>query len=148
MMQVTENPISQKVKEGKLSIPVMISTLWIFVSLNYIFCDVLSNMDKETLSGCLAGNLSGVVITQAFLLIAGISLEIPFIMVVLSRILPYKANRILNMAFAVLMIVYQLGSFMVGSDNTLHYVFFSIIEIGGEVVIFILALRWKKAMTP
>jgi len=125
-------------------IPVLLSKLWVFLSLNYILCDVLSNMEMAVLKGLFEGNIAGIEMTQGFLLIAGISLEIPFLMILLSTVLPYKANRITNIAAAILMIVYQLGSFMVGSEITLHYMFFSGVEILGNAVILVLALRWKQ----
>ncbi|MBP1762404.1 MAG: hypothetical protein H6Q64_1946 [Firmicutes bacterium] len=125
-------------------IPVLLSKLWVFLSLNYILCDVLSNMEMAVLKGLLEGNIAGIEMTQGFLLMAGISLEIPFLMVLLSSVLPYKANRITNIAAASLMIVYQLGSFMVGSETTLHYMFFSGVEILGNAVILGLALRWRQ----
>ena len=75
-------------------IPMLISKLWVFLSLNYILCDVLSNMEMAVLRGLFEGNIAGIEMTQGFLLIAGLSLEIPFIMVLLSAVLPYQANRI------------------------------------------------------
>lgn len=125
-------------------IPVLLSKLWVFLSLNYIFCDVLTSMEMAVLKGLLEGNIAGIEMTQGFLLMAGISLEIPFLMLLLSIVLPYKANRITNIAAAILMIVYQFGSFMVGSEMTLHYMFFSGVEILGNAVILVLALRWQQ----
>src|SRR5665647_420199 len=124
--------------------PVLLSKLWVFLSLNYILCDLLSNMEMAVLKGLLAGNIAGIEMTQGFLLMAGISLEIPFLMVLLSTVLPFKANRMTNIAAAILMLVYQLGSFMVGSEATLHYMFFSGVEILGNAVILVLAVRWKQ----
>lgn len=123
----------------------LLSKMWVFLSLNYILCDVLSNMEMSVLRMLFEGNIAGIPMTEGFLLIAGISLEIPILMVILSTILPYKANRITNMAAAILMIIYQLGSFFAGSDVTLHYMFFSAVEILGNVAILVLALRWKQA---
>jgi hypothetical protein len=94
----------------------------------------------------LKGNVGGVLMTEGMLLFAGVSLEIPFLMVVLSTILPYKANRITNAVAASLMIVYQLGSFFFGSEVTLHYVFFSSVEILANAAILLLALKWKQSM--
>jgi len=94
------------------------------------------------LKGLLEGNIAGIPMTQGFLLLAGISLEIPFLMVVLSAALPYKANRIMNIGAALLMIMYQLASFTMGSAVTLHYMFFSGVEILGNAVILMIALRW------
>jgi len=124
--------------------PMLLSILWVFLSLNYILCDVISNMEMSALRGLLNGKIEGITMTQEFLLFAGISLEIPFLMVVLSVIVPYKANRIMNIGVGILMIIYQFGSFFMGSDATLHYIFFSGVEIIGNVVIVILAFRWKR----
>ena len=137
---------SQNTLLTNLNDPVLmlISKMWIFLSLNYIFCDVLSNMEMSVLRMLFEGNIAGIPMTQGFLLLAGISLEIPFLMIILATILPYKANRITNIAAAILMIIYQLGSFFAGSDATLHYMFFSAVEILGMVVIIVLAFRWKS----
>ena len=94
----------------------------------------------------LEGNVGGIPMTEGFLLIAGISLQIPFLMVFLATILPFKANRIMNMAAASLMIIYQVVSFFLGSGITLHYVYFSAVEILGNAAIIVLALRWKKVV--
>ena len=124
--------------------PMLISKLWVFLSLNYILCDLISNMEMSALRGLLEGNIAGIPMTQEFLLFAGLSLEIPFLMVVLSTVLPYRANRIINIGAAILMIIYQIGSLFVGSDATLHYIFFSVMEILGNVAIVILAAKWKR----
>ncbi len=72
---------------------VLLSTIWIFVVLNYLYCDVLSLMDAPLLKQYLAGNVGGLQFTQGFLLGAGILMEISMAMVLLSRVLDYKANR-------------------------------------------------------
>jgi hypothetical protein len=71
-------------------------------------------------------------------------IEIPVMMALLSWVLPLKVNRIVNVCVAAIMIVYQLGSFMVGSGTTLHYAFFSAIEILGNAAVIELALRRKR----
>lgn len=124
----------------------LMSKMWVFLSLNYILCDLLSNMEMSVLRMLLEGNIGGVAMTEGMLLFAGISLEIPFLMIILATILPYKTNRITNMIAALLMILYQLTSFLFGSDITLHYMFFSAIEILGNMVILVLAFRWKRTL--
>ena len=125
-------------------IPMLLSKLWVFLSLNYILCDLLSNMEMSVIRGLFEGNIAGVPMTQAFLLLAGVSIEIPILMSVLAALLPYKANRIINISAGILMIIYQFGSFFVGSDITIHYMFFSVVEILGNALIVVLALRWKR----
>jgi len=114
--------------------------------LQLTLCDLLSNMEMSVLKMLLEGNVGGVPMTEGMLLFAGVSLEIPFLMILLSTILPYKDNRITNAAAAILMIVYQLGSFFFGSDVTLHYAFFSTVEVLANAAILLLALRWKRAV--
>jgi hypothetical protein len=126
-------------------IPMLMSKLWVFLSLNYIYCDVLNTSAPGVLQGLLDGKMGGMNVSQGLLLFAGISLSIPFVMVLLSTILPYRTNRIANIAAAAIMIPYQLVSFLFGTETTLHYVYFSVIEILGNAVILTLALRWKKS---
>ena len=125
-------------------LPMLLSKLWVFLSLNYILCDLISNMEMSVIRGLFEGNIAGIPMTAGFLLFAGISLEIPILMVVLSTVLPYKANRIMNIGAGILMIIYQLGSFFAGSEITLHYMFFSAVEILGNAAIIVLALKWKR----
>ena len=138
--------IQSSVSQGKQNeqLPELLSKLWVFLSLNYILCDLLTGMEASVIKGFIEGNIGGIPVTAGFLLFAGISLEIPILMVVLSSILPYKANRIMNISAGILMVIYQLGSFFVGSDLTIHYVFFSVIEILGNAAVIVLALRWKR----
>ena len=122
----------------------LLPLLWVFLSLSYIICDLLSNMESATLRGLLENSVGGFPVTQGFLLFAGVTLEIPVLMILLSAVLPFKANRIVNVCAAALMIVYQLGSFTVGSGATLHYVFFSAVEILGNAAVIVLAVRRKR----
>jgi hypothetical protein len=125
-------------------LPALLSKLWVFLSLNYILCDLISNMEMSVIKGLFEGNIAGIPMTAGFLLFAGISLEIPIVMVVLSTILPYRINRIMNIGAGIIMIIYQLGSFFAGSDIILHYIFFSAVEILGNASIIVLALKWKR----
>ena len=81
---------------------VILSTLWIFVTLNYIYADVFGLLDPVQLRTILTGIVGGVTITQEFLLLGALLMEIPILMVLLSRVLPYKANRIANITAAII----------------------------------------------
>lgn len=120
----------------------VLSLLWIVLSVNFIFCDVFTLMYGPELSQILAGRMGDMEITQTFLLIFAFFMEIPMIMILLSRILTQKVNRLFNLIAAPLLILIQAGSLFAGS-NTMHYVFFSIVEIGLLVAIGIIALKWK-----
>jgi MFS family permease len=120
---------------------VILSTLWIFVTLNYIYCDVAGLMDPELLRQFLTGNVNGIHMTQGFLLGAGILLEIPIAMVLLSRVLKYRANRWANIAAGSVMTAVQFSS-LVLTPPAGYYVFFSIIEIGCTTLIVWYGWKW------
>jgi hypothetical protein len=119
-----------------------LSTLWIFVMFNYLYCDVLGLMDPESLKGFMNGNVGGIEITQGFLLSASILMEIPIAMVLLSRVLKYRANRWANIVAGILMTVVQFSTLFFGSSPTPFYLFFSVIEIACTSVIVWYA--WKS----
>ena len=120
---------------------VLLSTLWLFLTVNFIFCDVFTLMHSEDLENLLAGSVDGMQITQEFLLGFAFVMEIPMLMILLSRLLKYKLNRIMNLIFGVLLAIIQIWSLTVG-DTTLHYSFFSIIEIVTCLSIVLVAWRW------
>jgi hypothetical protein len=124
-----------------------LSFLWIFLTVNFIFCDVFSLMYSADLKQILEGKIGDVALTQHFLLIFAIIMEIPMLMILGSRFLKYKINRILNIFATVFLIIIQLGSLVVDSC-TLHYYFISMIEIGTCIIIFWIALRWKNDINP
>ena len=120
-----------------------LSTLWIFVALNYLYCDVISLMDPELLPLYLRGNINGLELTPGFLLGAAILIEIPISMVLLSRVLPYRANRWANIAAATIMTAVQSATLFVGVPAP-YYLFFSVIEIATTVLIVWFAWNWRE----
>lgn len=133
---------SNKQNNGIKDRKAILSTLWIFVTANYIFCDVLSNMEPEFLKLLLnGGQVLGTSINQQFLLGAAILMEIPFAMIILSRVLKYRINRWINIISGTIMTVVQILSLFVGPP-TLHYAFYSVIEIGCTLFIVLYAWKW------
>lgn len=124
----------------------LLSKLWIFLTVNYIFCDVFSLYHSKFLNELLTGKADGIEFTEPFLLSFAIIMEIPMLMIVLSIITKNNVNRILNITVGVLMIIIQTGSLATGT-NTLHYIFFSSIEIGTLVFIIYTAWKWTKLRT-
>ena len=120
-----------------------LSTLWIFATLNYLYCDVVTLMDPDLLRKYLAGNIGGVDITQGFLLAAGVLVEIPIAMILLSRVLDCRANRWANVAAGGFMAAVQLVTLFVKTPAP-YYAFFSVIEIGATALIVWSAWRWGR----
>ena len=132
-----------KEEEMKLDMKSKLSSLWIFVALNYLYCDVVSLMDPELLPLYLRGNVNGLELTPAFLLGAGILVEIFIAMVLLSRVLPYRTNRWANIAAGTIMTAVQSATLFVGVPAP-YYLFFSVIEIATTVLIVWFAWNWRE----
>ena len=122
---------------------VMLSTLWIFVTLNYLYCDVLGLMDSELLKQFLTGSVDGLVIDKTFLFYGAILMEIPIAMVLLSRILTHKINKWANILSAFIKTLAMVMTLFVGSP-TGYYTFFAIIEISTTIFIMWYAWTWKN----
>ena len=122
----------------------LFAILWIFLSVNYIYCDQLSTLEpgvlEETMTGFVADGT--VQITPVFLLGTAIMMEIPFLMIVLSWVLRFKINRWVNIIAAAVMVLIQISSLFLGVPS-LMYIFYSVVEIGALLTIIVLAWRWS-----
>jgi hypothetical protein len=116
---------------------VKLSTLWITASLSYLYCDVISLMDPVLLKQYLAGTVNGMAFTPGFLLGAAIT------MVLLSRVLNYRANRWANITAATAMTVVQTATLFIGWPAP-YYLYLSIIEITCTVLIVGYAWKWRE----
>lgn len=125
---------------------VFLSTLWIFVLFNYLYCDVMALMDPVLLNKLLTGTVGSIVITENFLLGAAVLMEIPIAMVLLSRILNYKANRWTNITAGSIKTIVMMITMFIGKPAN-YYLFFGIIEIACTSFIVWYAWNWREPET-
>ena len=116
---------------------VILSTLWIFAVLNYLYADVFSVFfDAEALE-----------ITQAFeagaVLAFSVLMETAIVMVLLARVLPYRANRVANILAGIVHTLAVAFSTFVGTPAP-YYAFFAVIEIACTVFIIWYAWTWRR----
>lgn len=113
-----------------------ISLLWIVVMMNMIFADILSFMLPGFLNDVMTGNTS-LEITQGVLLVFAVLIEIPILMIFLSRVLQNKANRWANIIASLITMAFVIG----GGSLILHYLFFAAVEV--VVLLMIIRCAWK-----
>lgn len=116
---------------------VVLSTLWIFAVLNYLYADVFSlffnpTAQKETLA-----------MTQGVVLLFAILMETAIAMVLLSRFLKYGANRWANIIAGIFHTALVAWS-LTGGTPQLFYVFFASIEIVCTLFIVWYAWKWRN----
>jgi len=133
------------VKITKINPRLLFSILWVFYSLNFMYADTLSNLEPGVLNMHLTGYTADgtVKITEGFLLGTAVMFEIPFLMIVLSWVLKYRANRLVNIIAASLFILAQIGSLFMGVPSP-AYLFYTVIEITGLLFIIVNALKWRN----
>lgn len=122
---------------------VILSTLWIFAMFNYLYADVLSLYEPGVIEELMTGSVGGIQFTQGFLLGGAILMETAIVMVLLSRVLEYRANRLANIIAGVIHTLAVFGSMFVGTP-ALHYVFFGTIEIACTLFIVWYAWKWPN----
>jgi hypothetical protein len=133
------------IKSIKMSPKILFTILWVFYSLNFMYADTLSSLEPGVLQMHLTGYTADgtVKITEGFLLGTAVMFEIPFLMIVLSWVLKYRANRLVNIIAALLFILAQIGSLFLGIPSP-AYIFYTVIEIAGLLLIVLNALKWRN----
>ena len=126
-------------KTNETNLKTTLSTLWIVVMLNMIFADILTLYIPEFLQEILTES-TPVQITQELMLAMAFIIEIPIVMIFLSRVLKYKANRWVNIIASVITILFVV----IGGSLTLHYIFFAAIEVLCLSLIIWYAWKWPK----
>ena len=112
-----------------------LSALWLFAMLTYTYGDIVTLMDPVK-----HGTIQ---LTEGFLLGASIFMMIPITMVLFSRILKYRSNRLASIVAGTIMTV-SLVLTLFAAVPTMYYVFFSVIEITCTSLIVWFAWKWRS----
>jgi drug/metabolite transporter (DMT)-like permease len=122
---------------------VSLSTLWIFATLNYIYADIFT-LFFDPAAREAATMPAGMVLVFAALM------ETAIAMVVLSRVLKYRANRWANIIVGIVHTALVFWSLFGETPPTIYYIFFATIEIACTLFIAWYAWRWteNKTYTP
>jgi hypothetical protein len=114
---------------------VLLSSLWLFAMLTYTYGDVVTLMDPIK-----HGSID---LTEGFLLGGSIYMMIPITMVLLSRILKYRANRLSSIIAGTIMTITLTLTLFVAVP-TMYYAFFTTIEIACTAFIVWYAWTWRN----
>jgi hypothetical protein len=115
---------------------VILSTLWIFATLNYLYADVFNLFFNPAAQEVTA-------FTQGALLVLAILMETAIAMVLLSRVLKHGANRWTNIAAGIFHTAFVSWS-LFGATQPLFYMFFAAIEIPCTLLIVWYAWKWTN----
>ncbi|HLY07191.1 MAG TPA: DUF6326 family protein [Rhizomicrobium sp.] len=120
-----------------------LSVLWIFVLLNYLYADVIALWD-------IVGMGHPFKLYPGLLMGSAVVMEIPIAMILASRLLPFRANRLANIiAAGVLTLINGFATFVapllgLGRPPAFaEYLFFATIETVCTLVIIWQAWTWS-----
>ncbi len=120
-----------------------LSTLWTFYLFNVIFRDIHEFIEPGFIEQAMTGTFNGMQITEHLLLFGGFVAEVPIAMVLLSRLLPYSANRWTNIIAAIVTLLFEINNGTTDLDDTFHMV----IEIAALSFIIWSAWRWRNPVS-
>jgi hypothetical protein len=120
---------------------VILSLLWIFVLFNYIYADIFT----LTFGPVLQPGVT-VDITEGSALAFAVLMETAIAMVLVSRLLAYRANRWANICVGIIHTALVAWSLTVATP-TLFYAFFATIEIVCTLFVVWYAWTWRPSHT-
>jgi hypothetical protein len=124
----------------KVNTKVLLSTLWIVVMINMAYADILGLFIPGALEEVAKTSVSTGTTIPQLMLGGAIMLEIPVAMILLSRVLKFKANRWVNIIASVITIAFVVG----GGSTTPHYIFIATIEVVCMLLIIWFAWKWRN----
>ena len=127
-----------------------LSLLWTFAIFNYVYADILtlyfgSGLQPAAWQHLLTGQVGSRHITQGIALLGAVVLETAVVMVLASRLLPYRANRWANVVVAVIQAASVAMSLPDPLYANLFYWFFAVVEIACSVIIVWYAWTWRPS---
>lgn len=119
---------------------VLLSTLWVVVMLNILTADVLSLNIPGSEELLKTTSVSAGLSIPQLMLVGAIMNELSIVMIILSRVLKYGANRWVNIIVGLFTILYIWG----GAAPYPHYAFIATVETLCLLLIIWSAWKWTN----
>ncbi|MEM6436614.1 MAG: DUF6326 family protein [Cyanobacteria bacterium P01_D01_bin.115] len=131
-------------KKTDLERQTLLSTLWVFVLLNMVYADILGTLRPGYLDFLdqISQQLTG-----STVLFFAVFMEVAIAMILLSRVLAYKANRwahFIAIPLTILWVVVPALMPSLGETTPLSYVFFASVEVATMVFMFGYVWQWPQ----
>lgn len=135
--------VPQKALEDiKINIKVKLAAAWASFMFLYGYVDYFALYMPGKIEGILAGKVFVFDISQTFIMIAMTFVIIPVLMILLSVVLPAKANRITNIIIATFFIPYML--FNLTGEAWPHMYVAAAVEVALLLLIIRYAWKWPR----
>jgi hypothetical protein len=129
-------------EDAKVGVRCKIAALWIAMLFLFAYGDIFGFFSPGQLQEVLAGELSGMAITQGFLFAVSLYVTVASVMVFLSLVLSPTVNRWTNIVLAGLYVVSIVASAI--GETSAYYWFLSIAESALLLGIVWYAWTWPR----
>jgi len=133
---------SSTLADERIGVRLKISALWIAMLLLFAYGDIFGFFNPGQIEEVISGEISGIEITQAFLLAVSVYIAIASVMIFLSLVLRPTVARWTNIVLAILYAVSIVASAIGETDA--YFLFLSVAEIGMLLLIVRYAWTWPR----
>ena len=133
---------SRTFEDVKVGVRCKLAALWIATLLLFAYGDIFGFYSPGQIQEVLAGQLSGMAITQGFLFAVSVYVAIASVMVFLSLVLTPTVNRWANIVLPILYVVSIVASAI--GETSAYYWFLSITESALLLLIVWYAWTWPR----
>ena len=123
---------------NRIATKTLLSTLWIVVAINMLKADILSLYIPG--SADELARTAGDTPIPLLMLGAAVLMQVPTLMVLLSRVLKHGLNRWANIAASLITIAFVIG----GAASYPHYLLIATVEVVCLLLIVWLAWQWRN----
>lgn len=132
---------STLVEDARIGVRLKISALWVSLLFLFAYGDIFGLFKPGQIRDVLSGKVSGIEITQAFLLAVSVYIAVASVMVFLTLVLRPAVCRWVNVVLAILYIA-SIVAAAVGEST--YYLFLSVVEVAVLVLIVRYAWTWPR----
>jgi Family of unknown function (DUF6326) len=125
-----------KSEDLRVGVRLKISALWIAMLFLFAYGDIFGFFKPGQIEEVMSGEISGIEITQGFLLAVSVYIAIASVMIFLSLVLPAAICRWTNIVLAILYVV-SIVAAAIGETDA-YYLFLS----AGEIALLLLIVRY------
>jgi hypothetical protein len=133
---------SQPFEDVRIGVRLKICALWIAMLFLFAYGDIFGFFEPGQIPEIVSGKVSGIRITELFLLATSVYVAIASVMVFLTLVLRPKVARWTNLVLAVLYIVSIVASVI--GEGSAYFIFLSVAECALLVLIGWYAWTWPK----
>jgi hypothetical protein len=138
------NADSGILEDVRIGVRLKIAALWIAMLFLFAYGDIFGFFNKGRIEEVIAGEVSGMKITQGFLFAVSIYIAVASVMIFLTLVLTPKVGRWTNIVLPALYIVTIVASVI--GESWAYFYFLSIVETALLLLIIWYAWTWPQQL--